>query len=410
MSDQYSPGIEVKGKLFYGRAEQLRAIRSSRWVWVCGQRRMGKSSLLQREAERTESEDGWIALYYSLHLMKNPKTDGGDELFQQFLRSVVSPKELRDRAIDDERLKFLASLRSSGFKARSAGARFRQLVERLCERFRGVVFLWDEAEGLINVEENERKEDPQGFLGPFHEALRGDARFRLVLAGTQLLSRLFDYKLPGGGSFLLDPPLRWVPVPGLDREEARGLLLCSNAQTLAWKPPILEAVLDEAIRWSGGHPFILQTIGARLVELSQQARLPYKGDSVNRGILDRCFANLVKDAIYKHVFEDDFQKLTKAQQAILSRLCTDARSEREGIPAGELRNVADALQWPREDSLWFLQSYGYATEGDPVRLRIPFYREFYREMPPDVIGRSHAKASVQEISASLRPGQEADGR
>ncbi len=267
MTSHYTPDIEAQGKLFYGRNAQLDAIFGRRWVWVCGQRRMGKSSLLLREAYRSETDDGWLAFYFLLHKVTGYDQADGHQFFSDFVKNVLGPKELdkHERPLDDEMQKSLRALGKDVLNKvsnsnRTPAQKFRYLVDRLQKRdqFRRVVFLWDEADGLLFFETNQKNRSPDkvGFLGEFHELFYSDDRFRLAVAGSQKFSALGNVPVPGGGNFL--EPFRWMPLPGLEPGEARSLLLCEN--TAMWNPAIENKILDEAIRWSGGHPLILQKI------------------------------------------------------------------------------------------------------------------------------------------------------
>jgi len=208
------------------------------------------------------------------------------------------------------------------------------------------------------------------FLGEFHELFYSENRIRLAVAGSQKFSALGNVPVPGGGNFL--EPFRWMPLPGLEPGEARSLLLCEN--TAMWNPAIENKILDEAIRWSGGHPLILQKIGTQLAVLAGQTRCnPYQGSAVNRALLDRCFTELIDDFPTRQHFRDDFERLTVAQQAIIDRLFQ--APDDTGVPADELRAVAQPLQAETEDALWFLRRYGYVTDNsDSVSLNLPFYK------------------------------------
>ena len=179
-------------------------------------------------------------------------------------------------------------------------------MSKLQERFAGVVVLIDEAERLGDIENNERKSDSDGggFLGPFHDQFHDDDAFRLVIAGSQAVSRLFEVPVSAGGSFL--DPFLWIPLPGLSPEEAQRLLQCEQSRT--WKPLIDSQLLGELVRFSGGHPLILQKVGSQLaVRSGQPASGPYLGNLVDRRALDGCLAGLANDAVNRRTFDDDFR-------------------------------------------------------------------------------------------------------
>ena len=90
--NDYCPSDKAHGPNFYGRSQQLALLRSQRWTWICGRRTMGKSSLLDREARRSEQQDGWLALSYTTHKLPRGEETLADAFFKDF----------KDRALGDD--------------------------------------------------------------------------------------------------------------------------------------------------------------------------------------------------------------------------------------------------------------------------------------------------------------------
>jgi hypothetical protein len=427
MSQHFIPGSEAKRPFFYGRAAQLTAVGSQRWALVFGQRRMGKSSLLHAVAERW-GQQGWLALYFTFGSLVNPCQTDGAALLEQFIRVVTSSYELdrRQPPLDHQDRQFIEALRKQFLEdprttlpeEQTPVDGFRKLVDRIYKRFRGVVFLWDEAESLAEIEAFERGRHPTqgGFLAPFHEAFQDDDRFRLVLAGSQLLfEKLYNCRVRSGNSFL--ESFRWVPLPGLAADEARDLLLCKQTRK---RPQPFAKVVSEAVRWSGGHPWVLHKLGQLLTESQPRGQegnrrgrrdlgglcqqfvklIVGRRRSVDRSMLDRCFEDVVQDELTGKIFLNDFTHLTDAQQAVMERLCRD--EDETGVPENELCGLRDGKG---KNALRFLRMYGYASQGNPVRLGLPFYRKLYHDYISCVPGKASANDELlQQIRPALLAG------
>ena len=61
----FFPGTPVDGARFYGRQGEVERALGTDWAWICGQRRMGKTSLLRRMGQEVEAR-GDLALHLDL--------------------------------------------------------------------------------------------------------------------------------------------------------------------------------------------------------------------------------------------------------------------------------------------------------------------------------------------------------
>jgi hypothetical protein len=347
----YMLGDPARDRYFYGRARELGAALEQGWTWVCGQRRIGKSSLLLRVQDKERERGAAVPLYLDLSLV-NPKKASGAELFNVLLRlHLRGETKLKDLGITPDEFK--------GFEPAEC---FRLLVERIGEQRGGVVFLWDEAERLIDVEER----DP-GFLDALRGHLQGLTGFRFAIAGTQLLSQLFGAD-NHASSFIAT--FSWLPLGGLAEADARALFRGEHAD--GWLDPLPEEVVSAALQWSGGHPLMLQELGARLYHATD-----HHGAAAGREVHEQCLFELGADPRLERIVHDDYARFNKTQRAILDLLCDSPG----GVARADLSAKIGDTRAGCEDALGFLSSYGYAFAGPTVRLRYEFYRRFRPASP-----------------------------
>jgi CHAT domain len=385
---RYTVGTAVFGPNFYGREAQLRAVRNRPWAWICGQRRMGKTSLLHRVEAEIEAQGG-IPLVLSLVFI-GAKGDG-KTLFAKLLEAN------QERL--DKRPGLSRVIRAKEFARMGTAERFRKLVDVLRGEGHEVAFLWDEAERLIGVEQN----DP-GFLGQLLDYMQDVHGFRFILTATQLLAKL--YRLANGSDQFLYQ-FRWVPLPGLDDQQAIQLLQC--AQHDAWEPPLPLDVAIEVSRWAGCHPFILQILGTMLGECKKSV---YDGSAVSLDDARSCQRALSKSPLIdlRGMFLDDYRKLTGFQQEVLRAACNERGDS--GIDASTLRQ-AGGFSPEEASAIGFLENYGYIAidEGGSIRLRFKFYRDFLPEesvgsdAPAEVVGRIKASNLTQPTQWFIRQPQ-----
>src|SRR5262245_54295278 len=69
---------------FYGRQAEIQSVHNRPWAWICGQRRMGKTSLLYRVKKEMETQ-GSLPLFLSFVFV--PEDADGKQLFSTFLEA-----------------------------------------------------------------------------------------------------------------------------------------------------------------------------------------------------------------------------------------------------------------------------------------------------------------------------------
>lgn len=345
MSSRFTVGHPARKESFYGRKQFVESIRSYPWTWVCGQRRIGKTSVLRRYEEIVE-EKGGVPLFLDLAFVKEIEASGA-ALFRATLKGNAQER-LRPMGISEELFSGLQPAES-----------FRELAHRVRKKRGPATFIWDEAERLINVERN----DP-GFLDELRGYLQSADDVAFVIGASQLLSDLYGMG-DSASSFL--GAFRWQPIGPLSREAAEDLLQAT--QTGGWDPGLDSQLVTTAARWAGGHPRILQELGATI----EEERLKGAGSGPD---LDMYSQRLLANVSLRGIIEDDFAKLTSLEQLVLREACR--ASDGVSIPT-----VSQASERPEAEvrrAINQLSYYGYVSFNGEIHLN---YR-FYRDMLPDV--------------------------
>lgn len=358
-------GPAAQGDGFYGRGREVESLLSHPWAWVCGQRRIGKTSLMLRLCEAARGRD-WLPLYYDISKIRKEDATG-EEFFNRFFRA-------HHRKI----LKGLGFERHQ-FDGLRPEAAFGELAEQLVEKGRTVLFLWDEAERLIDI----HRRDP-GFLNALAAHLRTLGAFRLVIAGTQTLAELFPREARVS-SFISS--FKWMPLPGLAEADARRLLGCE--QTGGWPSPLPGELVEEAVDWCGGHPLVLQEIGSNLF-LETDGR----GKAVTSAKVKKCRKTLFGNQSLCRIFLDDQRRLTPPQQAVLRTVC----EHREGLTLDDVCQTVGFHRPQVEAATGFLENFGYLNWNRRIGLQFRFYPGFLSANQGDSVTTSE---KVERLKPTL---------
>jgi DNA-binding winged helix-turn-helix (wHTH) protein len=355
-STPFVVGQWVRGAQFYGRKALIDTILEGprRTVWVLGNRRVGKTSLL-KELERltVERDEDVTPLYWDLQGCETPADfasslgeavlDGGDEL----------PK---DALQGDDTEDVVAMLRT--------------LRRRIAARGRRLLLLCDEAEALLALANAEPR-----FINALGKALRNED-LRCVMASTiRLWSLAGDH--PG---FLHDflPPLY---LGAMEPDAASDLVRQSRLEPDS-RPAFEPRLIAEILERTGRHPYLLQLLAMK-VHLSQD--------------LEDATRQLLFDSMVSHFLTVDFEALTQDEQAILRFLAT---SPSAGTKLEELRLPEGS---PPEPCLIRLAQLGFierAEEGH--RFTSIFFRQWLRVAEPE--RREPDEPATDDGDASLRVG------
>lgn len=358
----YYPGSPAKGPAFVGRQMLLGQLDSSpSWLWICGPRRMGKTSLLFR-LEEMARQRGDLCLMFDLLVLAG---------------QALTPRRLFDGFFRTHRSRVFQprGLSLDSFDAGDAAQAFSECLGRLLEsQATGTVHLfWDEAEMLLPL--------PPEFLASFVAQLRQFDRLRLVVAASQAFGGIYS-KAP---DFL--NAFHWIPLAGLD-ESASDAVLC-RSRTGGWLYPLSETASREAGIWCGGHPFLLQNLGVLLAESTGN-----DGRRVSQAVIQDCQTRLVHNPNIRNTIADDFNKLTPLQQELLQALCQSSGA----TPIASLVERVAAPSDRVDDANGFLRNYGYVRGRDPVQLQYEFYRSL---VPVAQEWRPTPQTSVDRIRRTI---------
>lgn len=339
----YVLGNPARQPHFYGRSETLRTLLDRSWTWVCAQRRIGKTSLLYR-ADQEVRNAATLPLFFDLAFLPRSKASSA-ELFRRFF--IQHHRQNGPLA--------QLGLSLSDFAELEPAECFRELILLIQNKGSSVLFLWDEAERLIDVENGE-----PGFLEQLRSQLHGIDGFRFVIAATQSMASL--YGRPSHVSSFL-ATFAWLPLAGLDETSAAALLCCSN--TSGWRSPLSSEIVRAVLDFAGGHPLILQEMGARLSEATS-----FDGRVANLGLVEECAAYLAGNPNLRAIVEDDFARLSGSQRALLLALCTAEQPRTLAEVCAQTGLDHDAAA----SAAYFLANYGYITGSSRLTLRYRFYK------------------------------------
>jgi DNA-binding winged helix-turn-helix (wHTH) protein len=331
----YTPGQWVRGARFHGReallAEVLDGPRNG--LWLLGSRAIGKTSTLRQLAHLAgrERPRRYLPLFWDLQGCEQPAD------FDSGFRDAVAEVEGELAAAQIEPA-------TAGAGDSLAGGFLEGLGRlRRAARARGLVLLLllDEAEELLAL----RSRAPAA-LRKLRRALQGQEGVRTVLAAG---SRLWEL---GGGR---EPDDTSPFLHGFAPPVYLGCLEGAAALRLAVAGGAGEADAAEAVRRSGGHPYLLQLLLARHREL---------------GDLARAATTLLPDPGVRALFRVDFGLLSTAEREVLAAAASNPGVEPAvlALPAGE-----------RAAAVLHLERLGMIRSGAGLEVAIPVLAEWLRE-------------------------------
>lgn len=263
----------VRGKDFFGRSELLEQIKNRRHkpIWILGNRRVGKTSLLRQIQQLSTTED-WpnsAALYWDLQGAGN--TAGLKEAFLESLEDNESITQALGLNIEDLEECSLNELLS----------KFRRKVKGLKQTL--LYLLIDECEELVDIVARE-----PSILASFRKLSQGDFPFSIIMTGSWRMMDL-DESESITSPFLPDflPPILLGPFM---ENEALELLDKSGL-------PLEEARIIYQL--SLGNPHLLQVLG----ELTART-----------GSLEKALAELKLNRMAHYYFQSNFNCLPPSQR------------------------------------------------------------------------------------------------
>jgi AAA domain len=295
LKNPYTMGGVVRGPNFYGRGALIDALLegNDRAVWVIGNRRIGKTSLLC-QIEGLANANGRVAFHINL--------EGSDTL------ADLSASFLDDMDDGDDRLARLG-LTTAELQGKLPPAIMRALDRRARERGIEVLLLLDEAEALIRIAEREGDD----ILKDLRREMQRSEALRVVMVGTKRLAALNDICR----SWDTSPFLYGVTPRYLGRlEHDETLALIRQSQSLS--PQLVNDAAAEAIlAATDGHPFLTQWLCDRLWSPGG-LRAPTPDD-------------VIPDTNLMNLFQLDYRHLAPIERRILRCLAYVEALDEAGI-------------------------------------------------------------------------------
>ncbi len=309
MRNPYSVGRWLRGADHYGRQQLLDYLISAEdpAIWVVGTRRMGKTSLLRQLEWLLTQQEGASAVPLFWDLQGSETKDDFD--YELFL------------AVEDEMPRFEAyGVDVSALYNRDAIHILRTLQRALRAHGKHLLLLIDEAEAWISLAKNDYQ-----ALARLRKAFQNGG-MRTIMTSTKLLMQLNDLTR----NWLTSPFLfgfTLVHLWSLEPEASVSLVMQEQSQT----PVNVERErIDEILRHSHRHPYLVQTLCYRLFEEKH-------GRGALREITEE---DLRADHLLAGFFEVDFRclapterqiLLTVARQGVISEEELVARNDNESI-------------------------------------------------------------------------------
>jgi len=286
MRNPYTVGRWLRGADHYGREQLLDYLihADDPAIWVVGTRRMGKTSLL-RQLEWlliTQHESGFVPLFWDLQGSES-KEDFDYELFL---------------AVEDEMPRFQGyGVDVSALYGRDAIDILRALQRGLRQHGKQLLLLIDEAEAWISLAKNDYQ-----ALARLRKAFQSGG-MRTIMTSTKLLMQLNDLTR----NWLTSPFLfgfSLVNLWSLEPEASASLVQQEQSSTPVRVEP---ERIEEVLRHSHRHPYLVQTLCYRLFEESN-------GVGTLRTIREE---DLHADHLLSGFFEVDFRCLAPTERQIL---------------------------------------------------------------------------------------------
>ena len=286
MRNPFTVGRWLRGADHYGRKQLLDYLINAAdpAIWVVGTRRMGKTSLL-RQLEwllTTQEEASFVPLFWDLQGSES-KEDFDYELFL---------------AVEDELDRFQEyGVDVTALYGRDAIHILRTLQRALRQHGKQLLLLIDEAEAWISLAKNDFQ-----ALARLRKAFQSGG-MRTIMTSTKLLMQLNDLTR----NWLTSPFLfgfSLVNLWSLEPEASASLVQQdqSNAPVL-----VEQARLDEILRHTHRHPYLIQTLCFRIFEENG-------GRATLRSIREE---DLHADHLLSGFFEVDFKCLAPTERQIL---------------------------------------------------------------------------------------------
>lgn len=345
MRNPYSVGRWLRGPDHYGREQMLEYLISAEdpAIWVVGTRRMGKTSMLRQLEWLLIRQEGASAVPLFWDLQGSETKDDFD--YELFL------------AVEDEMPRFQAyGVDVSALYNQDAIQILRTLQRALRAHGKHLLLLIDEAEAWISLARNDYQ-----ALARLRKAFQNGG-MRTIMTSTKLLMQLNDLTR----NWLTSPFLfgfTLVNLWNLEPEASVSLVMQEQSNT----PVNVERErIDEILRHSHRHPYLVQTLCYRLFEEKQ-------GRGSLREIREE---DLQADHLLAGFFEVDFKCLAPTERQILLTVARQGVISEEELVAKTDNESIDQISMYVHgmNNLGYLQrvySRADGTAGTPSRDEFP---------------------------------------
>ena len=369
MRNPYTVGRWLRGADHYGRQQLLDYLISAEdpAIWVVGTRRMGKTSLLRQLEWLVTQQEGAsvVPLFWDLQGSET-KDDFDYELFL---------------AVEDEIPRFEAfGVDVSALYNRDAIHTLRTLQRALRAHGKQLLLLIDEAEAWISLAKNDYQ-----ALARLRKAFQSGG-MRTIMTSTKLLMQLNDLTR----NWLTSPFLfgfTLVHLWSLEPEASVSLVLQEQSNT----PVNVERErIDEILRHSHRHPYLVQTLCYRLFE-----------EKYGRGALREVREeDLRADHLLAGFFEVDFKCLAPTERQILLTVARQGVISEEELVAKTDNESIDQISMYVHgmNNLGYLQRAYSRSEGAAAP---PSHDEFPRWTIGNEFLRRWMLENYQELAQTL---------
>ena len=293
MTNPYRVGSWVIGNEFYSRGGLVKDILagSADSLWIIGNRRIGKTSLLRAAEHQAANNPHHLALFWD---MQGDTTEG--QLIESLIESLENAQwnELDKRWQDFDLPEDATSI---GKALRQVAAHTRQHQCRL-------LLLCDEIEGLNQIGQQEPH-----ILSGLRRVMQHNPVIRTVLASTRRLSRLYAIQAQDDTSLFLEG-LEPRYLAHFDDHTANQVICRSQSDAPL---SVDKTFLGQIRHFSGNHPLILQKVCSQLFDPQTNTLRPF---AENEFILDDQLAG---------TFQQDFDSLTSDEANLLCTIGSQSK-------------------------------------------------------------------------------------
>ena len=361
----YVVGQWVRSERFYGRQELISEILEGQrnCLWVLGTRRIGKTSILKQLEYLTSHapQPRYFPLFWDFQ-----GSEEIENLHEGFREALIDA---------GDRLSALG-IPLAGVEDEDLFVSMNQLRRELRARSLTLLLLGDEVEELVAIHQKDAR-----FLRRLRRVLQSPENIRTVFASTIRLWKLAAEETTTS-PFLngFTPPL---PVRGLSDIEARNLVRQSQLPS-ASRPRIDESTVERIRTCCHNHPYLLQVLSERYLEL---------------GDLPRAIEAVASDQMVSFFFAADLAMLTGTEcrilQDIAEQSAATSRSLQEHL-ALESGSLQGGLQ--RLDHLGFIAR---SPTGEYALVNY-FFKRWFTEHSTEIRARAASGSDERTIRSSQR--------